>query len=170
MAIQKPWYDAWIDDDGSGTTGTIWNKAELVKLINGLDPSMHGVSCYAPAAVALANGWNIPNLYGLEFDVPAGHMPTPGTIQIPAGGGGLYLVAFTIRFQTGTANGLRIGQVNLASAALIEAETVASATIHTTLTAYAFANLITGHQLTMNVFTTEATQLLVNSRFSVVRI
>ena len=37
MAINRAWWNALIDDDGSGLTGTIWNKGTIKGLLDAID-------------------------------------------------------------------------------------------------------------------------------------
>jgi hypothetical protein len=37
MALDRTWYDTLIDDDGSGTTGSIWDKADVDSLMDAVD-------------------------------------------------------------------------------------------------------------------------------------
>src|SRR5262245_30644328 len=124
MAIDKPWFDAWIDDDGTGLVGTVWNKAEILKLINGQDGSMHCCAQYAPADIAIAAGWSIPNIYGLDMDQPPGTATASGRFTVPAGGGGLYLVNATIVFAVAGTGTLRGVQINRAGVAMLTGQTI----------------------------------------------
>ena len=38
--LNRTWYDSLVDDDGSGTTGTIWNKAAVDGLLDSVDASL----------------------------------------------------------------------------------------------------------------------------------
>lgn len=37
MSMDLTWYNALVDDDGSGLTGTIWNKARIAEFITAID-------------------------------------------------------------------------------------------------------------------------------------
>jgi hypothetical protein len=41
--LDRTWYNTLIDDDGSGTTGTIWNKAAVDALMDSVDASLVNV-------------------------------------------------------------------------------------------------------------------------------
>lgn len=169
MPIEKPWFTAWVDDDGSGNVGTIWNKAEIAKLINGLDASLHCVGQYSPADTAIAAGWSIPNIYGLDIDQPPGGGSTPGRITIPAGGGGLYQVNASIVFAAAASGTLRGVQINLSGAAMLTGQTVANAQATVTITLAGIMNLSGGHVLELNTYCAEATSIKQFSRWSAAR-
>jgi hypothetical protein len=37
MALDRSWYNTLIDDDGSGLTGSVWDKADVNALMNAID-------------------------------------------------------------------------------------------------------------------------------------
>jgi hypothetical protein len=38
--LDRTWYNALVDDAGTGTTGTVWNKAQINNLLNSVDNSL----------------------------------------------------------------------------------------------------------------------------------
>jgi hypothetical protein len=38
--LDRTWYNALVDDAGTGTTGTIWNKAQIANDLNSIDSSL----------------------------------------------------------------------------------------------------------------------------------
>jgi hypothetical protein len=51
MAIDRTWYNALVDDTGSGTTGTVWNKAQINGLLNSIDAALATVGGGATALI-----------------------------------------------------------------------------------------------------------------------
>ena len=41
--LDRTWYNTLIDDDGSGNTGTVWNKSAVDSLLDSVDASLAGV-------------------------------------------------------------------------------------------------------------------------------
>jgi len=37
MALDRTWFNALVDDDGSNTVGTVWNKAQIDALLDSVD-------------------------------------------------------------------------------------------------------------------------------------
>lgn len=44
MALDRTWYNTLVDDDGSNTVGTIWNKAAVDSLMDAVDASLATVA------------------------------------------------------------------------------------------------------------------------------
>ena len=40
MALDRTWYNSLVDDDGSGLTGSIWDKADVNSLMNAIDAEL----------------------------------------------------------------------------------------------------------------------------------
>src|SRR5262245_11032716 len=40
MPLDRTWFNGLIDDDGSGTTGTVWNKTEIDHLMDDIDAAL----------------------------------------------------------------------------------------------------------------------------------
>jgi|SRR5262245_46495983 len=47
MAINRTWFNNLVDDDGSGTKGTIWNKTVIAGLLDSID-LMFGAGTWTP--------------------------------------------------------------------------------------------------------------------------
>lgn len=40
MALDRSWYNALVDDDGSGMTGSVWDKADIKNLLDSIDAEL----------------------------------------------------------------------------------------------------------------------------------
>jgi hypothetical protein len=40
MALDRTWYNTLVDDDGSGLTGSVWDKADVNQLMNAIDAQL----------------------------------------------------------------------------------------------------------------------------------
>lgn len=171
MALEKPWFDAWLDDGGDGVSGTIWNKTELAKMIDGLDASKHFCAVSRAANFALGVGFTQVQWDTLEADRPLGSWVAPSTIRIPAGGGGLYCVIATAIFQAGGGGADRQLQVNLSGTLLMRVlGGPAPVGSGYTMNAIRFIDLVQGHEIVAHAYSDVATVLMPQSRLSVVRI
>jgi hypothetical protein len=175
MAMDKPWYDGWLDDDGTGLTGTIWNKAELLKLINGVDASQHVCIFYAPVDVAIAVGWSTPNLYGVEVMVPAtGWGAATANPVIPPNGGGLYYLFASIVFSNVAPLGaLRAAVIQRGGVAITPTfyqSAVVTGGGGASIQISTITNLFAGHDVAIAVYTDVATQVTAQSRFGLCRL
>jgi len=62
MALNRAWYNALIDDDGSGLTGSVWDKADIKDLLDSVDAelarldALRGSTLWTPALVSLGGG------------------------------------------------------------------------------------------------------------------
>src|SRR4030095_147195 len=75
--LDRVWYNALVDDDGSGTTGTVWNKGQVNGLLNTIDTSFtsHVDKTGTPAANQLALVDDADTVQGdpaLTFDTATG--------------------------------------------------------------------------------------------------
>lgn len=52
MALDRTWYNTLVDDDGSNTTGTSWNKAAVDSLMDAIDAVLDGIDDAGALAVA----------------------------------------------------------------------------------------------------------------------
>ena len=50
--LDRTWYNALVDDDGSGNTGTVWNKTQVDGLLDSVDASLATVVDKSGAVVA----------------------------------------------------------------------------------------------------------------------
>ena len=55
MPVHRGWFDLLVDDDGSGTTGTVWNKAQVGHLYDDIDAWVWSRAAWA-ASVTTAEG------------------------------------------------------------------------------------------------------------------
>jgi hypothetical protein len=53
MALDRTWYNTLVDDDGSGLTGSVWDKADVNSLMNAIDAEF--------ARTDSSSGW-VPSL------------------------------------------------------------------------------------------------------------
>jgi hypothetical protein len=105
MALDRTWYNALVDDDGSNAVGTVWNKTQIDNLLDSVD-AIHNAHCLvrASAAYPLASGtWAM-----LSFDVvdsdPFGMRISATSHRVPATG--IYGVSAYIQMDA-NATGLR---------------------------------------------------------------
>lgn len=52
MALDRTWYNTLVDDDGSNTTGTVWNKAAVDSLMDAIDAVLDGIDDAGALAMA----------------------------------------------------------------------------------------------------------------------
>jgi hypothetical protein len=101
MPLDRTWYNTLVDDDGSGLTGSVWDKADVNALMNTVDAM--SVAC----AVSYAGGYTIPVsglLTPIGFttkDYDPLNMYNPGGFYITVPSTGLWLVTATIRWAPG---------------------------------------------------------------------
>jgi hypothetical protein len=50
--LDRTWFNALVDDTGSGTTGTIWNKAQLANELNAIDSALAPLAAGPASAVS----------------------------------------------------------------------------------------------------------------------
>jgi hypothetical protein len=64
MALDRTWYNSLVDDDGSGLTGSIWDKADVNALMNTIDSEILRLETgvvwtpFTPALYASAGVWS----------------------------------------------------------------------------------------------------------------
>ena len=75
--LDRTWYNTLVDDDGSGTTGTIWNKAAVDGLLDSVDASL--------ATVVDKTGGPVANQIAIFNDADT-LKATGNLIADPAGG------------------------------------------------------------------------------------
>jgi hypothetical protein len=101
MAITRT---AMVDDDGTGTTGTIINNAWKTEFYNQIDAALLAVAAPYSAAVATNTTQSIPTgaWTTLTFQVEEADvgglftLAQPTRLTIPAGAAGLYLITATV--------------------------------------------------------------------------
>ena len=108
--LDRTWYSTLVDDDGSGTTGTIWNKAAVDALLDSVDASLATVVDRTAGALAneiavfsdadtIKGGTGIGALAGGSFilltppgaDNGAISLSGSGAVGDPARGASLYV-------------------------------------------------------------------------------
>jgi len=59
MPINRSWWTALVDDDGSGLTGTNWNKAAIAGLLDSIDGMFEGHQPWTPQLLfgGASTGW-----------------------------------------------------------------------------------------------------------------
>lgn len=168
MATDRPYFDAWIDDDGSGVVGTIWNKAEIKKLIDGGDGFVYGGQL---SGVNLSIGTTLyPTLPLATIDWAGTTIfsPAPGRIDISAGAGGLYLMIASVIWAPGAgARGLRL--LHSALGVLVESIIIPAAAYGLSSNALAIFPCAAGANVQIQVNSTEATTVSVG-RFGMTRL
>jgi hypothetical protein len=99
MALDRTWYHALVDDDGSNTVGSVWGKDDIANLLNSVDAELGRLDTVRMVSLARAAGnpqsltngvWNF-----LAFDSiiwNAGFTFTAGQDSVTAPVAGLYLV------------------------------------------------------------------------------
>lgn len=67
MALDRSWYNTLVDDDGSGLTGSIWDKGDVNALMNTIDSELarldtgSGWVSFTPQLYAVAGVWSATN-------------------------------------------------------------------------------------------------------------
>lgn len=63
MPLDRTWYNGLVDDDGSNTVGTIWNKAAVDSLMDAVDAELADTVPAVLTTTGLQNNW-APGLHG----------------------------------------------------------------------------------------------------------
>jgi hypothetical protein len=71
MALDRTWYNALVDDDGSNTVGTVWNKAQIKNLLDSVDAEFlkAAVTSGVWTPVILATGGASGQAYSIQRGV-----------------------------------------------------------------------------------------------------
>ena len=56
MALNRAWYDALVDDDGSNTVGTVWGKDDIKNLLDSVDAEIARLDSKPECSIYLPNG------------------------------------------------------------------------------------------------------------------
>lgn len=48
MPLDRTWFNALVDDDGSNTVGTVWNKTQIDALLDSVDAALPQVGTWTP--------------------------------------------------------------------------------------------------------------------------
>jgi hypothetical protein len=69
MALDRTWYNSLVDDDGSGLTGSVWDKADVDALMDAVDAEIAridaGTQVGSTNAVIMSSGGGTP-LYAAQ--------------------------------------------------------------------------------------------------------
>jgi hypothetical protein len=98
MALDRTWYNTLVDDDGSGLTGSVWDKADVDSLMDAVDAEIarfdthHYCELYSGNLLAIAHAvWTT-----IQFSAAGSNnfgmwsSGNPGYVTIPVAG--IYLV------------------------------------------------------------------------------
>jgi hypothetical protein len=107
MPIDRTWYNTLVDDDGSGLTGSVWDKADVDSLIKAVDAEIKadGVAVTAALGYATATGsgqWTALNFNQVVWQTNNQMFVNPSnliTIRRP----GLYLCEGNVTFEINAA-------------------------------------------------------------------
>jgi hypothetical protein len=96
--LNRTWFDTLIDDDGSGTTGTVWNKTQVDGLLDTVDASLAGLvanpSTPGSAVVPNLNADMVDGRHENEFALLAGR-PNIQTINGGTASNGILVLQST---------------------------------------------------------------------------
>jgi hypothetical protein len=87
MALDRTWYNALVDDDGSNTVGTVWGKDDIKNLLDSIDAILTA-HCLVRLSVAV----NVANATwsAVPFDIvdadPSGLWVGGGQVRVKAAG------------------------------------------------------------------------------------
>jgi hypothetical protein len=61
MPINRAWFNALVDDDGTGNTGTVWNKATITGLLDAIDGLFEVHAPWSPTLLfnGASTGWGV---------------------------------------------------------------------------------------------------------------
>lgn len=107
MTLDRTWFNALVDDDGSNTVGTVWNKAQINALLNSVDAEFAKVSgagggVYGSAPASIPHGsvitmpletWNTE-----DFMTPGFWSTSLQHFVIPTGQAGLYHIQAAVNW------------------------------------------------------------------------
>jgi hypothetical protein len=105
MALDRTWYNSLVDDDGSGLTGSVWDKADVNALMTAVDnelaPDTCSITAVSRQTTVTSGVWT-----ALEFDTvgwqsKAGMFVPPGNL-ITIKTTGYYLITGAVNFPQGT--------------------------------------------------------------------
>jgi hypothetical protein len=116
MALDRTWYNTLVDDDGSNTVGSVWDKGDVNALMNTIDSEFLKYSLYA------AGTWT-PTLTGSAGASGVTYAARTGTyIQV----GKLFVLFFNLALTNkGTISGLvQLGGLPFASTSAVVVPTV----------------------------------------------
>jgi hypothetical protein len=170
MALDRTWYNTLVDDDGSGLTGSVWDKADVDSLMDvidaELDGALNGASLYAVSDAAIATGWNLAPLGSTDYN--AGYVQGAGQFLIPGNKGGLYLFTGAIAWMA-VASGTR--QISLQQNGVAKVSlAVPVAVTGVNMSFAALLPCLGGDSVVLYLYQDVATTILAGSRYACVRI
>lgn len=67
MALDRTWYNALVDDDGSGLTGSVWDKADVDALMDAVDAEIARIDAppgafWTPTLIGTGGGTGVYSL------------------------------------------------------------------------------------------------------------
>jgi len=66
-SLDRTWYNTLVNDDGSGLTGSVWDKDDVNQLMNASDTAIAGTEpgwvSYTPSLAASAGVWSSPGAH-----------------------------------------------------------------------------------------------------------
>ena len=105
MPLDRTWYNSLVDDDGSGLTGTIWDKHAVNVLMTTVDTELAPDGCSA-TAVSRQTMTQSAMWIAVEYDNVLWQSPStmcfPPTNVITIRTAGYYLVTGAVTFPQGT--------------------------------------------------------------------
>jgi hypothetical protein len=125
MPIDRTWYNTLVDDDGSGTTGTVIDKADFDAILDAIDalpavPTPLYALAFHSTTQSLSNATLTAITFNSEdYDVTALHSTSvnPTRMTVPTGAGGLYQIDGKI-FYAAHATGIRVARIHKNGAAI----------------------------------------------------
>jgi len=126
--ISRTWYDTLVDDDGSGTVGTPWDKGEVDALLDAIDTLLAGnlvfgglvssdgqprvVVRHSTTQSLTTEAWTSLTFDTEDVDVGALHstVTNPSRLTIPTAADGFYLLVGYVNFAVST-TGVRAARI-----------------------------------------------------------
>jgi hypothetical protein len=90
--LDRTWYNTLIDDDGTGTVGTVWNRAQVDGLMDTIDASLAGLANLgiggADKQVQFNDAGALRGDVGLYYDKAVKALGVGGTVASPTAAAG----------------------------------------------------------------------------------
>jgi hypothetical protein len=170
MPMDKPWLSTWVDDDGSGTSGTIWNKARIGEMADGFDGTFHGAQLSSPADSSMLVGYtHVVRLDQTDFG--PSYIGGAAFLQIPANQGGMYLVTASVLW-AGAQIGSRGLEVRRNGVAVLKQNGYIynTATLGLGQSVSGLFAMVPNDNFTLYGYSDAATTILAGARFGCVRV
>ena len=160
MTLDRTWLNTLVDDDGSGTTGSVWDKTGVTQVFNEVDKLAY--YCELARVSGHDTAPLTQNKIYWDYDVvDASNMHTPPGTIIAAPSAGAYLISAIVTWPPGTGaraiavhvNGVIVGTeywepaINLAVAGVGPAGLTATLTRLVTLAAGGYAEIAVNHDV-----------------------